>query len=368
MAPLAHVPVPCPDETLSSLLLRLARNHGASAHEFCATVWPGMQFWTRDIDRTAPEFLLAAVARETGIEVATLLDGTLRGVVRALGFGEQVHGLQRGILPVGVFHRVRRRFGQQYCPLCLAEEPAHLRRLWRVGFLVACPRHGVLLRDACPHCGAPFIPHRAHAMARRACHRCGGSLVAGKTGSAPPRAVLLQQLSIRALSERLGDAAAELGHGASLISCWMLPIGVSGVAFLDGVERFCRLAAGASGGVVVSRSGRRRTWCLLRVAERAAVMDRVGGWLSGWPGSFLEWANAARLSRHWLDAALGPWPAWTSGALERLPFAFGPLHSRKGRSRRLYELRRRYKSAALWREARAMLLLRRAGVLKGHGQ
>ncbi len=60
-AALAHVPVPRPGETFSSILLRLARNHAASAHELCAMLWPGFQFWTRDIDRTASDELLEAV-------------------------------------------------------------------------------------------------------------------------------------------------------------------------------------------------------------------------------------------------------------------------------------------------------------------
>ena len=122
-ARLGHVPVPRQGETFSSILLRLSSNHAATAHELCAMLWPKFQFWTRDIDRTAADTLLEAVSRDTGLARATLEAATLRDVVEALGFPERLQGSQRGILPVGIYHRIRRRFGQQYCPACLAGQP-----------------------------------------------------------------------------------------------------------------------------------------------------------------------------------------------------------------------------------------------------
>jgi hypothetical protein len=65
------------------------------------------------------------------------------------------------IMPVGVYHRTRRQFGLQYCPLCLAEDKEpYFRRKWRLAFVVSCERHHTLLHDRCPRCGAAINFHR----------------------------------------------------------------------------------------------------------------------------------------------------------------------------------------------------------------
>lgn len=363
MAKLGHVPAPRPGETLSSILLRLARNHAASAHELCAMRWPGRQFWTRDIDRTADDGLLEAVARDMGLSRAAIEASTLRGLVEALGFPERLHGSQRGILPVGVYHRVRRRFGQQYCPACLAVQPPYLRRLWRLEIMVACPEHGVLLRDACPDCDAPFIPHRRHAMTSRRCHRCGASLTQGSFEKPALRAVMLQQAALRALSRSIGDAADAVAHHAAPMPRWSVLEGVGDRELLDGIHRLCQLAAHLSDSGSVDRSeSRRETWTLLRTRERAAVMEQVGTWLADWPLTWLGWAGERGLTRHFLEATHGPWPAWARKGFEGLPYSFGPVGIRRPRARGLGVPRGRFASVGLWREARAKALLRRAGV------
>lgn len=362
-AALAHVPVPRLGETFSSILLRLAWNHAASAHELCAMLWPRFQFWTRDIDRTASDELLAAVARDTGLPRQSLEAATLRGLVEALGFSERIEGSQRGILPVGVYHRVRRRFGQQYCPACLAVKPPYLRRLWRLEIVVTCPEHGVQLRDACPDCDAPFIPHRDLAMTRRRCHHCGASLTQESPGKSAPPAALLQQAALRALSRLLGDAADALARSTTPAPRWKVFDEVGGRELLDGVHRLCQLAAHLSDNGVADRSqSRHETWTLLRTRERAAVMEQVGQWLADWPLSWLGWAGKHGLTQRFLEVTHGPWPAWVRKGFGGLPYSFGIVGIRRPRARGLGVSRGRFATAALWREARARALLRRAGV------
>lgn len=43
--------------------------------------------------------------------------------------------------------------GSRFCPHCLAETHGRWRLHWRLGWSFACPRHHVLLADACPMCG-----------------------------------------------------------------------------------------------------------------------------------------------------------------------------------------------------------------------
>jgi hypothetical protein len=67
------------------------------------------------------------------------------------------------------------------CTLCLRES-AHLRSIWEHAFLVACPRHGVLLRDECSSCGAQLRDTREHICA---CD-CGFDLRAAPAEPATP--------------------------------------------------------------------------------------------------------------------------------------------------------------------------------------
>ncbi len=362
----AHVPSPQPGETLSSLLLRLAHNHSASGHELCVLLWPTLQFWTRDIDRTAPDALLHQVSRVTGIRFDALERTTLRDVVKATGFKDWIQGCQRGILPVGVYHRVRRRFGQQYCSACLAAKPHFLRRLWRLEFMVACPIHGSLLRDSCPSCNAPFTPHRKQSLTNAECHKCGASLITREGTSAEDPALRLQLAVLFALSGTLVDAEEALhthtltGIGGAFVE------DIGPMDFLDGVHRMCRLAARKSSALVAIPAKKNKTWALLRTSERAAVMGEVGRWLLGWPDAWVQWAAMSDLTQHYLAQEFGPWPCWVKTAIDRLPYSHGPVNIRRRRLKvNFRRLRDDYETKGAYREARAGLLIRKAGVLNG---
>jgi hypothetical protein len=89
------------------------------------------------------------------------------------------------IMPVGVYHRTRCRFGLQYCPRCLSEDKEpYYRRRWRLAFMVLCERHQALLLDRCPQCGVPVNFHRDElgnfhklvAVSLTRCHGCGSDL------------------------------------------------------------------------------------------------------------------------------------------------------------------------------------------------
>ena len=358
-----HVPSIQYGEALSSFLLRLARNHSASGHELCTLLWPRFQFWTRDIDRTASDALLDEVAQVTALSRDVLERATLRKVVKAMGFREWIHGCQRGILPIGVYHRVRRRFGQQYCPECLAEKPAYLRKLWRIEFMMACPRHKILLRDSCPICDAPFIPHRNHALTKAQCHRCGSSLTTGASAKPSDAAAKLQQTALAALTNSLDDTPPAMGTSATDGFGWPVFADAGNAAFLDGVHRLCRLAARASD-ALPHVSGRSRIWTLLRTPERAEVMTRVGHWLSGWPDEWVRWAGIADMTQHYLEDEYGPLPDWIKSATTQLSYSHGSVNILRPRQKLSFrQLHTEHKSVAAYRQARASLLLKKAGVL-----
>lgn len=157
----AH-PKPLPDELLSSWIVRIARANGLKLQTFCDRAFgKERQLWNRDIDRLAPPWLLASLARHTGTPTGTVRRTTL-DIYRGRLFRERNSaGQLRWILPAGIYHRTRRRFGVQFCPRCLAEDQEpYFRTRWRVATLAFCAGHRLRLHDRCPACAASIVYHR----------------------------------------------------------------------------------------------------------------------------------------------------------------------------------------------------------------
>lgn len=166
-------PRPRPGEAITSWLARIAHARGKLPFQLIQELSLGLQFWNRDGDLCRSNALVTALSRRTGVaeeDVMTTTLGSLEGVL-----DEQIDGVRQSfqIRPLGIYHRTRRAHGQQYCPACLAEDVPYFRLIWRLTLFPTCTRHGVVLRDECPSCAAPVVPHRA-ALTR--CHECHGDL------------------------------------------------------------------------------------------------------------------------------------------------------------------------------------------------
>ncbi|MCW8916511.1 MAG: TniQ family protein [Magnetovibrio sp.] len=164
-------PKPQQDELLSSWLSRVALSNAPRAHTFCHLVWPNKQIWTRDIDLCGDEALITSLSQHT----ATSLDkarSTKLEVFEGIVFEKLIqNGRTRWIMPTGVFHRERTRFGLQWCPLCFqSDDVSYFRKHWRFAFVSCCPRHGVILADRCHNCGSPVLPFN---RGPNICHLCG---------------------------------------------------------------------------------------------------------------------------------------------------------------------------------------------------
>jgi len=99
--------------------------------------------------------LTAALGWPVPANPGGLVSGIPGHVLRRI---EDQTGLPAGRLDVAVLDRylplgpIRRR-GSWYCPSCLAERDGRWLLIWRLGWVFACPAHGVLLCDTCPACG-----------------------------------------------------------------------------------------------------------------------------------------------------------------------------------------------------------------------
>jgi len=177
----AH-PKPLPDELLSSWIVRVAE---ANAIKLQTLSWMlfgnGRSPWNRDIDRSAPRWLIEALSQHTGINYWEVFHTTLVTYRTRLYPRRQAAGQLRWILPVRSYGMRRRAFGQQFCPACLARDSQpYFRKQWRVALFTYCPHHQVRLWNACPRCGLPVMHYRGNfgrelweAQPMHACHACG---------------------------------------------------------------------------------------------------------------------------------------------------------------------------------------------------
>lgn len=177
----AH-PKPLPDELLSSWIVRVAQANGIKLQTLCWMLFGnGKSPWNRDIDRSAPPWLLQALSQHTGTNYWDIFHTTLVTYRTKLYPRRQSSGQLRWILPVNNYGMRHTGFGQQFCPLCLASDPiSYFRKQWRVALFTYCPHHQVLLWDSCPACGLPVMHYRGdfgrelkEARPMYVCHACG---------------------------------------------------------------------------------------------------------------------------------------------------------------------------------------------------
>jgi len=329
---------PKEDELLSSWLARLAMAHGQKLHTFCAMAWPGKAIWNRDLDKSADAEILQSLSKRTGTPYERVWTTTLASYEGVLYERYNRLGPAAWIMPVGVYHRTRRRFGLQYCPCCLAEDrEPYYRRKWRLAFMTVCERHGMPLRDRCPQCGAAVNFHRGEMGDHRKfavvsltlCSTCGYDLrepvssmptIDASLPPAAPAEVEFTRGLLRAVDSgivRISESVttysvlyfAALRHLMTILAMGDKRVEMlrQEVSTLYGVEAF-------------SPPPRPRPDVQeMDVAARRQLLGYARCLLEGWPGRFIELSRKHKLwSSVWLRH-MGPGP---KGREPAAPFWF----------------------------------------------
>lgn len=317
--------VALPDELFSTWLLRNIRALSGSPHSFCRTVWGDVQFWNRDVDRCVPDNVILELAQYSGTPQQQASQTTLRPLVEAAAGNCPRNGIAPWLLPVGVYHRTRIRYGQQFCPECLAGDAApHLRRRWRFAYWFLCLEHRCLLMDACL-CGAPVIAHRSPMLDIRKCHQCygdiGGYGISVTAEELAAQSALLDTIKapvVRLGTEEIQVAAFLSGLRVLLIAMASTPAG----------SRMGQLALGQAPSADESAIGGAPE--LLRIGERTRALTAAHVLLQDWPRRFHELSGEAGCSYrsvaihrvavpNWLETALGALPRhdWREPRLRR---------------------------------------------------
>ena len=329
---------PYTDELLSSFLVRAAHRHGLAPYRFCAFHFPGIPFWNRDIDRSASDALLTMVASKAGLSPARVMQMTLRSAEARLG-QSVASASAPWINRIGIYHRLRRGWGLQYCPDCLAEQPV-LSYGWRMSFMVVCSRHRRLLQDACPYCDVPLAIHR-QMLSAQLCHHC--SRVLGRKPQ-DPNVSIDAVLQAQFYFERaLHDGFAQI-NGQSVIS----------KDLFQGARVLASMLATSVPSLHHSAGHKRPSLEQARVQARTDVVLCVAELLAGWPLGFKKIATDQHLTqRSFVRKSL---PDWLKSAVEELPAG----RTRHPSLRKQHSLRAKLahdrRRNADWRATRAALL------------
>lgn len=299
---------PLPDELLSSWIIRLSHAHGYKAQTMCALLFGrGITIWNRDIDRLAPQEVIETLARISGASIEQIEGTTLRGYEGTLFEHHNANGMCRWIVPIGIFHRTRKRPGLMFCPECLNEDvEPYFRRRWRLAFSTVCTKHGCCLLDACPKCDSPIAPHRSDMQGRGIIPRGGLNVHCWKCGF-DLRASWKTKISEESLVQLQARLEIALGNG---YANWAGNPAMHSLVLFDGVRA---LIAG-----ITSRQTQER---LMKSAKEINID------LGGWPRTGLEMASLPirRDLFRWLAIVLGNWPANFTGLIHKYKLRYADL-------------------------------------------
>lgn len=191
------------DELFSSWLVRLAYAHSCKSHNFYKLICPDIHIWNRDIDKLAPEKLIKILSNKTPYNCETIEKTTLKSYDGSLFLKHNAYGNQKWILPLGIFHRKRNRYGLVFCPKCLKKDKTepYFRKHWRLSFSTICTTCGVFMQDKCPQCKMPVIFFRNDLGNKNKlsetpisyCYNCSFNLAYSKIRKAPKISLREQQ-------------------------------------------------------------------------------------------------------------------------------------------------------------------------------
>lgn len=222
------------------------------------------------------------------------------------------------LLPIGIFHRVRRHAGMQFCPARLQSDAVpYYRRYWRLAFYVVCHRHRCLLSDRCPACSQPVAFHRhgigrqrvGHGYSLAYCSACGADFRLTRVEDPGHISTGLQGLGLLSM--------ASLQHSMALPCA---------VPFFKGLHCLVSILMGRHGSRLrreitdrtgLAIEGAKHEFELLSFTERARLMTAVYWLLEQWPTRFIQICSAAGLTRSRLSAYPSALPYWLASVAEQ---------------------------------------------------
>ncbi|MPQ45544.1 hypothetical protein GCQ56_00870 [Marinifilum sp. N1E240] len=151
------------NELFSSWLCRLSYSHEIKTNSFIAN-YLGRDFpiWNRDIDLMYNNKLIDLFSNRTPLNEDKIKLLFLESYDTYITDVFRNSGSVQNILPLGINHRTRKRFGMQCCPGCLSKSPSFYRKSWRFVSSIICVKCNVYLLDRCFVCDSPIVYFRVN--------------------------------------------------------------------------------------------------------------------------------------------------------------------------------------------------------------
>lgn len=321
---------PQTDELFSSWMVRLAWGNTQKLTTFCRTiVGLGDPFLHFDMDRRSDRSMTTKIAIKTGTSPEIAFSTALASLEGRLYEHHSLNGPQRWLLPIGRHSRTHTLHGQQYCAECLASDlMPYFRKKWRLSLSVVCERHGVMLRDCCPACGASISFHEGdfkrwkfrEFVSLEFCRNCGTDLKS-ETGSsivALPELLMFQKNLYKILETN--DPILGEGHPAfphlffNGLHCILRVLASNSHTRV--LRDFLIQARGAACSDTPFRT-RHMRFEELRTADRLTLIELALPLLVPWPEIFVKECRAAKLSSTYILDYKEPLPYWLESTVRQ---------------------------------------------------
>lgn len=305
-------PSPLPDESLSSWLYRVSVGNSTCIQTFCQKHWPHLRWlWYRDVDRQSTFDLIEGLAQGTGTPIERALRTGLASFEDIIFNKIDPISKVPFILRMGIYHRLRRHGGQQFCPTCLSQGEVYYRLRWRFAFATSCLTHGVTLHNCCPKCGASVAFHRTRKAQN--CHCCKAPLTGTISVDAPPALICFEHYLDDVVAEgqhhlgAYGLTRSNLIFGVLRQVLRILSTGWRGTALREQVASYMPAAERPKTRAIAgSLEFERRN-----VADRQLLMILAGWLIEDWPDRFVHTCAEA-----------GMWNSWALKDGDQLPWCF----------------------------------------------
>lgn len=299
-------------------------SHGLKLHVFTSITWRGKSIWNRDIDKSVDTEVLDVLSARTGISLEHVKGTTLAAYEGRVYEKHNPNGNTLWIMPVGIYHRTRQKFGLQFCPICLAEDKEpYFRRRWRLAFVTLCDEHRIALLDRCSACGASVNFHRDElgdrnkrvASSMTLCHSCGRDLREAATHCEMPTVSESEVKFQRMLMEAIGEGWVEVSRGGATYShlyfavlhqlMRILATGKKAVVLREAVGRACNEDFVAPVFETKNRDIER-----LKIGDRRRLLNMARYLLDDYPHRLISICTANRIWSATLLRDLKPAPFW----------------------------------------------------------
>lgn len=151
---------PFPDELFTSWFIRLCASHNVKPLSFINNFFEKhTSLFNRDIDLSAPQSLKNILVLRTPMNM-NQVDNLFLTSYEGYAFEKtKPKTYTANIIPLGIIHRKRKRFGLLYCSSCLAKK-GYFKKEWRLLSSIICYECNQYLCDECPQCHAGIAFHR----------------------------------------------------------------------------------------------------------------------------------------------------------------------------------------------------------------